>query len=117
MKKSIFLTSVLLIFIGLSVSANNYAAEYEFGSVLPSEQTAADAGIFGGGASQGNDMMYSSGPNRGWGDPGTDPGGGTGGKDPDDGHVDAPIGSGISILMLLTGVYGFFLTRRRKEQV
>ena len=32
-------------------------------------------------------------------------------------YNDASIGGGISILALLAGAYGFFLTRRRKEQV
>jgi len=114
MKKSIFLTSVLLIFIGLSVSANPYAIEYK--GTLPSEQAVIDAGIFG--STTQNNEMFGSGPQRTFGDLGDGGGFDDGGiEDCVDCYNDASIGGGISILALLAGAYGFFLTRRRKEQV
>ena len=106
------LTAALLI-IGLSVSAERYALEYEFGSgyesVLPSKQMiAADANIF---SSPGNDIGR---PQRGFGDDGDDPFDPGGGTDPDDGYNDAPVGSGMYVLMLLAVAYGGYLFRRKK---
>ena len=113
--KNIFGTIVLLIFIGLSVPANVSAAEYEFETVLPSEQT-LDNGMFSG---QG-DMFASPMRAPGWGDPGDDddPNGG-GGDDCEDCFNDSnqvPVGNGIYVLMLMVVVYGGMLFYRRRKE-
>jgi len=116
MKKSILLTFLLIIFSGLLVSADGQtASEYDYFSsqttVLPSEQTAANAGMFAGG-------MFG-GPQRGWGD--DDDGGLDGGdggtKDHDCGYNDpaCPVGNGAYILMLLLSTYGGMLFLRRRK--
>ena len=119
--KKILGTSALLIFIGLALPAGVSAEVYEFGGVLPSEQTSFDNGMF---ANQNG--MYENQNNlfapqmRGFDD-------GDGDDDfPDDGgdvdcpdcYVDAPIGNGIYVLMLMVMVYGGLLFyRRRKETI
>jgi len=119
--KSIFLTSVLLIFSGLLVSAGGQnASDYDlFGSTLPSEVTAASTGIFG----SSGDIYNSGRPQRapdggGWGDDGGGLGGDNGGtEDPDCVYNDngCPVGSGIYILMLLLFTYGGMLFLRSKK--
>jgi len=119
MTKSIFLTSVLLIFAGLSVSAVERSFNYDFGSsyqvLLPSEKTAIDAGIFSQDENPFNPSDEIGGPQRGWGDPDPldPPGGGT--ENPDCSFNDCPVGNGMYILISLLAAYGVILFYRRKR--
>ena len=125
--RSIFITSILLIFVGLSVSADNDS--WFGGNSLP-ELPTSDAGIFddpsgkperswfttGGGS--GGELDLGFGEGRGFGDGDGDGGGFDEGADenPSDcSYNDCPIGGGVYILMLLASAYGLFLVRRKKE--
>ena len=110
------LTSTLLIFIGLSVSAD-YVPAYNFNesqtSILPSEQSMIDNGnMFS------ESDMFGSRPQRGFGDDGGDdgfdPGGGS---DCPHCFVDAPVGNGTYMLLLLAAAYGVFIFRRKKAYI
>jgi len=128
MTKSIFLTSVLLIFMGLSVSADDYSAKYYFGNVymsasLPSTTTATDAGILSDYADlsepniTGRDL---TGPMRGGFDNDDEDdltGGGGGTIDPDCSWNDCPVGNGAYVLISLLAAYGVMLFYRRKKTV
>jgi len=125
MAKGIFLTSVLVIFMGLSVSASEYASKYDFGSktVLPSEKAALDAGIFSNdiGSTYTDDEGKGTlgDPQRGIGGGGDDPidPGDGGGEDCPGCYNDSPVGNGVYILITLLAAYGGVLFYRRKKTV
>jgi hypothetical protein len=108
---------VLLIFFGLSFSANLNASyyEYAYGSgyevVSPSEQYAVEAGIFSHGSLFGPQKRgFEDGDGGGPADPG-----GGGGADNPGGYNDAPVGSGVWLLLLLVAAYGVVIYRRKKN--
>lgn len=117
MTKSIFLTSVLLIFSGLLVSAGGQnASEHDFfSSQIPSERTMASTGIFGSSDNK-SGAPQKAGGNWG-GDDGSIGGGDGGTEDPDCVYNDngCPVGSGVYILMLLLSTYGGMVFLRRKK--
>lgn len=116
-KRNIFLT-VLLIFMGLSVSAAANAAEYEvfsdyYETVLPSQQTAYDADMF---------SSHSSVPPIQRGvvdDEEEDDINVGGGKDPGCASNDGscPVGNGVYVLLSLLCAYGGLLFYRSKKTV
>jgi len=126
------LTSVLLIFIGLSVSAAaRDILDYSFDSDL---QVSSGHPTISSGKSIGEiqkgfglefedpfnpggtdpDGGYNDGTLGGFGDDDDDPFDPGGDTDPDCAYNDCPVGSGIYILLLLVAAYGGYIFRRKK---